>query len=562
MRTTGACTFPALLVLLLLVPVQDALSQDPNTCEPGEAPNLIVGDINAVTRFGTVDGRTSFAFGDAFCNLGTCQASWNANTPEHPVIAQNVYRLEHGRFEQLGLGWARHGFFPLQQNLCSPNCQPANGSLGVMCSTPNSGAIEGYQPILGPRSEVDPSSGAHLHPFTSQNESGDAVYKRLRVAEAELDPTTHPGARWFAEVQIVAHDDAAAGRADDNASWRELTVVPVSGGLGFQLAGTTSRAEPALAAWAASDPAVVATVVETGEGVLHLAARATSTGDGRWDYEYAVHNATSHRGVGAFRVPFPQATAASDAAFHDVDYHSDEIYDGTDWAIDVGPSAISWSTTPFELDPNANALRWGTLYNFRFSADVPPASGLVTVGLFRPGSPATIDVQSLVPRWCDGEELACADGIDDDCDALADCTDAACCDAAGCDGQDLDGDLYEACDCDDGTAAVWHAPGEVEELLLSQADGTTTLGWSAAFEPGAATVTYETLRSTDAADFVDGADCLVAPDPTSIELTDSISPPPGTAFFYLTRALNGCPAGVGSLGPGAVNGPRQGRSCP
>ena len=40
----------------------------------------------------------------------------------------------------------------------------------------------------------------------------------------------------------------------------------------------------------------------------------------------------------------------------------------------VGSGAITWATTAYAVNSNANALRWGTLYNFRFDADAPPAA--------------------------------------------------------------------------------------------------------------------------------------------------------------------------------------------
>ena len=33
---------------------------------------------------------------------------------------------------------------------------------------------------------------------------------------------------------------------------------------------------------------------------------------------------------------------------------------------------MTWSTETFATNQNANAIRWGTLYNFRFDADRPP----------------------------------------------------------------------------------------------------------------------------------------------------------------------------------------------
>jgi hypothetical protein len=84
--------------------------------------------------------------------------------------------------------------------------------------------------------------------------------------------------------------------------------------------------------------------------------------------------------------------------------------DGTDWpgAVESGAVAgtdaadyVVWRTTQtYQQNQNANALRWGTLYNFRFTANTPPVSGNVDVGLFRPpavGQPESIQIATLVP---------------------------------------------------------------------------------------------------------------------------------------------------------------------
>ena len=44
-------------------------------------------------------------------------------------------------------------------------------------------------------------------------------------------------------------------------------------------------------------------------------------------------------------------------------------------------------------NPNANAIRWGTLYNFRFDADQPPQEANAMVAYFKTGSPATVAIQ-------------------------------------------------------------------------------------------------------------------------------------------------------------------------
>ena len=148
---------------------------------------------------------------------------------------------------------------------------------------------------------------------------------------------------------------------------------------------------------------------------------------GLWAYEYALHNLNSHRSVYSFMVPKHSSTSLSNIGFHDVDYHSGEAVDGTDWPYDAQNDSITWATSTWTSgnDATANALRWGTLYNFRFQADAAPAAndGNITLGLWRagpPGSPTSITVETKVP--CGGG--SCQSG--GDCCAGQVCCNSQC----------------------------------------------------------------------------------------------------------------------------------------
>ena len=56
--------------------------------------------------------------------------------------------------------------------------------------------------------------------------------------------------------------------------------------------------------------------------------------------------------------------------------------------------SITWNTETFAQNQNANAIRWGTLYNFRFDADQPPQNANATVDFFKTGSPMTVAIQA------------------------------------------------------------------------------------------------------------------------------------------------------------------------
>ena len=58
---------------------------------------------------------------------------------------------------------------------------------------------------------------------------------------------------------------------------------------------------------------------------------------------------------------------------------------------------MTWSSETFAQNPNANAIRWGTLYNFRFDSNRPPQTMNATLGFFKTGAPITVSVQGPSP---------------------------------------------------------------------------------------------------------------------------------------------------------------------
>lgn len=405
-------------VVLLLAALTGAA-----TPERGPAgPDVIVGDLNGVWRYSpAVGGITAYSVGTTSCNEGGEVLPWDADTNAHPVIAQNMYRLKDGRFQQVGMSWLKHGFAALTQNLCNTCDNPFNSQLlGVGCSDTYSAFLNGDRVWnglvggLGPRSEVDAATGSFPFPYCEgvpyceQGDAGDdEIYKRLQVHHTDLDPAQNAGARYFVEGHYISAADAAAGLDDNNASYREVTVGAAPYAVVF--AGDTQREKPAILAWQDVDPAVTVTHADVaGDGRLTLAARATDLGGGQWRYEYALYNMSSHRSARAFTVPVPVGGAVQNTGFSDVDYHSGEPYDGTDWtpAAGSGTGTVSWSTSLFAVNENANALRWGTLYNFWFDADSAPVPASAEIGLFRPGSPASVSVSTVVPAgiFSDGFE--------------------------------------------------------------------------------------------------------------------------------------------------------------
>ncbi len=135
----------------------------------------------------------------------------------------------------------------------------------------------------------------------------------------------------------------------------------------------------------------------------------------------------SHLSAQSFSVPIPQGVTVTNVGFHDVDYHSGEPYVGTDWSAATSGEALTWSCASFAENQNANALRWGTLYNFRFDADTPEQTVDATIGLFRPTANDTLLVPvagpSALPETtvAQGETAVLVPG-GPPCDPAIDCT--------------------------------------------------------------------------------------------------------------------------------------------
>ena len=77
----------------------------------------------------------------------------------------------------------------------------------------------------------------------------------------------------------------------------------------------------------------------------------------------------------------------------------DAGFSNAPWTSNQTTDAVSWSSETFAQNQNANAIRWGTLYNFRFDSNKPPIATNATIGFFKTGTPVTVAI--LGPNACD-----------------------------------------------------------------------------------------------------------------------------------------------------------------
>ncbi len=385
-----------------------ALTVDANaggaTCGSSTGPDVIVGDITGPANYAAAGSTEALSLGTTSCNLGNVWLNWFANTNQHPVIGGTLYRYKvepagWSRFEQVGRSWLKHGFFALSQTLCC-GCSSTDGThLGVGCSDPYTASRNGGQGSLGPRYQVNASTGAFTYPPAGGTGFSGSVARRLEVDVADLETS----ALYFGEAMYVTPDDAAAGNNHNNASWRQISW---NGAGSFNFVGSTQRQAAALEAWKVQDPAVTIVTVPgaetSGSSRFMLAYRTTDNGNGTWHYEYALYNMNSDNSARSFTVPVGSGVTLSNVGFHDVDYRNgdgggNQNYSGVDWASTESGGNITWATQTFAENNNANALRWSSTMNFRFDATTAPSAGTVAVGLFKVPGLGPITIPADVP---------------------------------------------------------------------------------------------------------------------------------------------------------------------
>lgn len=395
-------------------------AQAQTPCGGSLGPDVIAGAVTTPANYAHANGVDAISLGSTICNLGSAEVAYSAGTNQHPLTAQNLYRWSivdgASRFEQVGMSWLVEGFFALQGTTCCADCQPGDGAhLGVHCSSPDTASANGVQSNLAPRWQVNAFTGAFPYPPANPPFSG-SVARRLQAHVADLAPTGGTRApRYFGEVQFIAPDDALAGNGINNASYRELSVAVNAGEWSFAIApgAPTVAQSAAIRAWRDIDPAVVETDVQVpGEGLFVLAEEVTDLGAGTWRYELALYNMNSDRSARTLSIPIANGVHVSNIGFHDVDYHDGDgpgsvDFDGSDWPGTLAGGSLTFATDEFASNASANALRFGTTYNFRFDANVAPGEGSVTVGLWNTGSPGQVSAAAEIPSGVPTQSSFC-----------------------------------------------------------------------------------------------------------------------------------------------------------
>ncbi len=384
-------------------------------------PDVVVGDVFGLSQFGVSGSQVGLALGTTSCNYGTENLNWfRLPDNDHPVIPQNLYRMSGGsnndaRFEQIGQSSVKHAFTALTQNLCALGCNGVGGSrLGSGCSDPYSASLNAG-PNLGSRAWINPFDGHYPRgdsatpPNDHSSHAHSGITHRILTNISDLDTSQNVGATYYAEGQYITPHEYAWCEANpgecnmyNNVSYRQYSVNGTGSPFGFSPVGATQREKAAIEAWPGATIVPFEPAPGT-DGVGAVAYKVTSPGPGVWHYEYAVYNQNLDRAIQSFAVELGSGVSVQNVGFHSPPQHPGSPNDGTlndagfssaAWSETLTSNSMTWSSESFAQNQNANAIRWGTMYNFRFDSTSPPELKNATIGFFKTGNPIVVQVMA------------------------------------------------------------------------------------------------------------------------------------------------------------------------
>jgi hypothetical protein len=400
-------------------PLSQRAGPGTSTLVPG--PDIIVGDLPEMLDLGSAGSQVGLGVATTSCNNGDYPVNFYAlpNT-DHPFFPQNLYRMSGGadnlqRFEQIGQSWIKHTFGASEDDLCDLGCDTSNcttfSQLCPGCADPYLADENGWYDLLGSRAWVNPFTGFFLSNPNPTNHTGhphDDTSHRLRVNVSDLNTTLNQGATYFVESQYLdpleyTWCQTHPGQCNmyNNASYRKYLVSGTTN-FTFSPLDQTVRMHPAITAWTGAivnqqepDPG--------NDGIWFMGYKVTNPTPGVYHYEYALYNQNLDRSIQSFSVPLGAGANLSNIGFHappqEPGWANDNIpggqgYSSLPWNVTQDASSITWNTETFAQNQAANAIRFGTSYNFRFDADQPPQSASATVGFFKTGSPMMVAIQA------------------------------------------------------------------------------------------------------------------------------------------------------------------------
>jgi hypothetical protein len=346
------------------------------------------------------------------------------NNDQHPYLIWNLYRIDaDGAISQIGRSGVKHAFLTINSG-CISQCGGSH-QLGLGCGDTYGTGNNDSPGDMGPRSEIIPATGQwgrcgsifDTNCDGTSNSSGNTSWtQRMKVPEKKLAHIANDGVSFLFESWYVARDDINIYN-----SMGSVSVNPQFSGSQWSLTGASNyRLGGAIDRWVdPSNPGANARTSElkTAEGHAKLAAKVTDLGGGRWRYDYAIMNfdfaraetqgaepnlrVLSNKGFDAFSVPIQ-----GNARLQGTSSNLGDAGAGAQWRASVANGRLTWSndvnqpvfggpsTPPVASLPT---LDWGTLFSFSFIATSAPVEGNATLHVAQAGSPASVDLVTLVP---------------------------------------------------------------------------------------------------------------------------------------------------------------------
>jgi len=398
-----------LVFVCLASAVANTLAAQSNAVSGLDGRLTIIDDFTYQGRRGAAhpNGEVAASMMNEMCNPGTVTIPWfAAMQTNHPKFGFLMVRVANDKIEQVSdWSYCKHAFISTNSPSSCGSCVPAGGGtvMGIGCSDIYGVGNNNDRNYLAPPSELNPwlgtwvANGSYFdigdpaqagYPLPadgtrSLNVGGfDAVKNRVIMKEQDL---LTPSAKYYYGIHLM-HEGEAVGNRGDNLAHRGCNPVYSGGTWTFANNADSQQWGTVLTRWNGAQ-------VSNGQngnddGRFFVAVKATNLGGGNWHYEYAIHNVDNHRGGGTFRIPIAASATASNYTFGDIDSNA-----GNDWSAARVGNEIVFTAPP------GNALRWNTIYNFGFDANLAPGYGTAKIDQATVGAGALwVDVTTKVPN--------------------------------------------------------------------------------------------------------------------------------------------------------------------
>lgn len=373
------------------------------TTNYGPAIDVQLTALNSMQQTARSNGLVALSMSTKLVNVGTHDVPWfwaihppgsiQPITGQHPYAVFNLYQLRNGIFRQIGKSDAKHAFYSTNTDCDCPGAQVIFSGCADTYSF-NNNANQFY---FGPRSEVHAFSGqwdslgSHFDVTATEpipnnvrshySETNEFAH-RLVVDESSLTMTD---AHYFVESWYLVQGDT---NEYNSMGFRRVTPI-LSTGVWTFITQTTLTNGPAIDAFVPRNGLTEYQshqVLDTGEGIIHVAVNVTPIGSSMFRYGYAVMNLNFDRQIQSFSIPISPGAILTNLTFSDTDSIT-----SNDWVAGNLDGWIKWTMA------ETNSLSWGTLFSFSVDTDVPPTPSQSGLSSLESGPTNSFIVPTLAP---------------------------------------------------------------------------------------------------------------------------------------------------------------------